>query len=85
MCRHDHVSKAITRTDNQSLPVCDPDSAKEKPDGKYHPELSVNSEMRMTPTRVTASGLTVEETVVLARHSDLAALRAASFLAYVEN
>jgi len=52
LCRHDHVSKAFTRTGNQSLPVCDPDSAKEKPDDKYLPELAVNSEMRMTPMRV---------------------------------
>jgi hypothetical protein len=33
----------------------------------------------------TATGLTVEETVLLARRSDLAALRAASLLAYVED
>jgi hypothetical protein len=80
LCRDDHVPKAFTRTSNQSLSVYDTDSAKDK----YLPELAVNAEMRMAPTRVKPLPASPSKRP-LARRSDLAALRAASFLAYVDN
>lgn len=73
----DAHSEKWPKTNTLTGSGCFPQTARA---GQFRNEDDANASQRTT-------GLTVEETVLLARRSDLAALRhrAASFLAYVEN